>query len=253
MSRKVLHCIVPSCVLFFLPLLVSAQTPNTTSRVQTKQPQTQSKPLQPAVKVPMAAWSEGAGTLIGLTKAAFDSMGLEKLTPSEYATFESWVYTRETDADTAARASQLTYSCGRSSKEAHDWEKVNIYLMIQDSTPSELASRIRHDLRAINDVQIVFSGEDADLIVNIVGFSIETTLGQKTGYAASIVTSDPCVGKIGGQQSKFAMLENAYLQTSGTDAVKLAEGVTTTLDSKDIESARNNNAAIIQLLKNNKK
>ena len=225
---------------------IPAQTRSTAPHVQTKQP-----PRQP--NVTMATWNATTGGIMGITKEEFDSMGLGKLTDSEYLAFISWVGRRQQIVIKEAVSNQLTYSCGRISLDVHDFEKVKIYLMIQDSTPAELASRIRQNLRAISDVQIVFTGEDSDLIVNIVGFSIETTFGQKTGYAASIVTSDPCVTKIGSQQNKFAMLDNVYLQTSGTDAVKLAETVTTTLDAGDIEVARKNNATLIQLINSNKK
>lgn len=202
----------------------------------------------------MATWSDsGADRLIGISKEAFESMSLGKLTASEYASFESWAFIKEADATKAALASQLTYSCGRSSTEAHDYEKVNIYLIIEDSTPAELASRIRQNVRALSDVQIVYSSEEADLTVDVFGFALETTSNQKTGYAASVVTSEPCVSKLGSQQESFKQLQRAYLQTGGMDAAQLAEGVTTTLDSKDIESARKNNAVIRQLLKNNKK
>jgi len=235
-----------------IPAQTPSTTPSTPPRVQTKQPQHQSKQPQAQPNVTMATWDATTGTLIGITKEQFDSMGLGKMTDVEYLAFMFWASTKQEIVRKEALASQPTYSCGRPSMEARDYEKVKIYLMIQDATPAELASRIRQNLRAISDVQVVFSGEDADLILNIVGYSIETTLNQKTGYATSIVTSDPCVSKLGNQQSKFAMLDNSYLQT-GADAVKLAESITTTLDAGDIEAARKNNAAIIQLLKDNKK
>jgi len=257
MSKKFFHCVVPSCALFFLILSASAQTPNTTAntapRAPAKQPQPQTKQAQLEPKVPMAAWSDSAAeSLIGMTKADFESLGLGKLTASEYAAFVPWVFIKEAKATKAAQASQLTYSCGRLSIDTQDYEKVNIYMVVEDSTPAELASRIRQNLRALSDVQIVFSSEEADLTVDVVGFPLETVSGQKTGYVASIVTSEPCVSKIGSDQSSFKQFQTASLQTGGMDVARVAEAITTKLDATNIETARKNNAAMIQFLKNKK-
>jgi hypothetical protein len=86
------------------------------------------------------------------------------------------------------------------------------------------------------------------------GYSIETISNQKTGYAISAVTSEPCISKIGIDQHKFGQLQNIYLQTGGgMDALKLAESVTTTIDAKDIETEGKYNSSKRQLLQNDKK
>jgi hypothetical protein len=253
MSRNILRYIMPSCALFLLTLSASPQTPNpttsTTPRVQTKRPQT--SPTE--AKVEMATWNPDVGKSIGFTKEEFDSMGLGKMTSAEYFSFLLWASARQQNAAQNAIASQPKFSCGRSSTDAIDYDRVNIFISIADSTPAELASRIRQNLRALSDVQIVYSGEDADLIVDIVGFDLETISNQKTGYVASVVASTPCISRYGTQQETFRQLQNSYLQTGGLNMAQLAESVTTTLDSRDIESARKSNATIKQIIKGSKK
>jgi hypothetical protein len=230
-----------------------AQTTSNPSPVQTKKPQPQIKQPQPEPKVSMAKWDATTGGLMGVSKEEFDSMGLGKLTDVEYLAFMSWDSRKRQTVTQETLASQLTYSCGRSNLEALDYEKVNIYLMMDESTPAELASRIRQNLRAISDVQIVFSSKDADLIVQILGYQIDSLTNQKTGYAASVVTADPCVSQIGSQRADFGQYRHMFLQTGGTDTSRLAESITTSLDAADIEAARKNNADIRQILKNMKK
>jgi hypothetical protein len=250
MSTNVRNRIMPLCALLFVTVSGAGQAPSSPARVRTKQP-----PPQPQAQPQgtMATWDASTESLMGISKTDFEAMGLGKLTVAEYSAFGSWFFTKEAATAKEALANQLTHSCGRSIKEPRDLDKVNIYLKINDPTPDELASRIRQNLRAINDVQIVFSEEDADLTVGILGFPIESTSGQRTGNVVSIVTSEPCISKIGTQQFSFGQFQNQYLQTGGKDATRLAETVATSLDASDIESERKSNSVRKQFFQINKK
>jgi hypothetical protein len=237
------------CVMLILPSSIVAQNaaPVASSPVKPGAP----KPTPP--KPMMATWSEVSESVLGISKDKFSSMGLSKLTSDEYLAIVSWAIDRETkleeDAKATARAQTLTYTCGRTVTQADYYDKVTIYLDISDATPSELASRIRQDFRAMKDVQVVFSSKEADLKVIVIGFEVRAEINnQQTGYAASTTVTDSCVSKYGTNETNFDRYEANYLMTSGRNPASLAEDITTSVDTKDLEPQRRLNAALKKLM-----
>lgn len=223
----------------------SAQTP--------VKPSARKQGNQPQPKVAMAAWYESEEILFGISRTQFAAMGLSKLTEQEYVWLMAWVNSQKSKAKEEALAKQPSYSCGRPIQEPATYDKVNLLIEVGDQTPADITSGIRQRLRAIPDVQIVYGSKDADLLVSIIGFQNELTSGRQTGYTISIVTADPCQSSVGTYVSSFSMYRSHFLQTSGKEVNGMVEGIVTTLDAKDLEPIRKQNAEIKQSLLKNKK
>jgi hypothetical protein len=234
------------CIMVLLPSSIFAQT---SAPVAAPVKPTASKPTPP--KPVMATWSESAETLLGISKNQFTSMGLSKLTNDEYLEIISWAVDRDTkltaDAAATARSQSLTFSCGRDVKQADEYDKVNLYLDIAKDTPSELASQIRQNFRAMKDVQVVFSSKEADLNILILAFEV-TTGNNVIGYAVSATVTDPCVSKYRSNESNFERYDNNHLMTSDRNVGGLAERLVASIDANEIEVQRQSNSAFKKLM-----
>jgi hypothetical protein len=240
MKKVLFRLYITLCLLaqwMVVPTAISAQTASP--------PRKASKPGPK-----MAAWDELLGDTVGLQKQDFGTMGLSKLTQTEYSTLLQWVATSQNLAAEKAKFTQLTsFRCGRPfGKEVADYQKVRIYLDFAKTTPSELSSGIRQRLRAMPDVETVYTEIDSDLIVNIVGFELKDTAGNPIGFNVSLVTFDPCEWKIGSHAERIAAFRSHYLQSSGRNSQEVVDGIVTTLDSNDIEEKRAQNAATRKFL-----
>lgn len=237
-----------ACFILVLPSSIVAQT---AAPVVAPVKPTAAKPTLP--KTVLATWSESAETLLGISKNQFASMGLSKVTNDEYLEIISWAVDRETklsaESAATARAQSLTFSCGRDVKQADEYDKVNLYLDIAKDAPSEFASQIRQNFRAMKDVQVVFSPKEADLNILILAFEVTTVPGNNvTGYAVSATITDPCISKYGTKQSDFERYDNNHLMTSGTNVSGLAERLVSSIDANEIEAQRQSNAAFKKLM-----
>lgn len=222
-----------------------------TAQTATQTPHPKSTSTKP--KVELAVWNENAEKSFGITEGNFKSMGLRKLTLEEYVAVLNWGWTRETQAESRGRdegrqaveATSSTYSCGPDKNKTDDQSlsKVNLFIVPNTDTPSEIMSRVRERLRRMSDVQIVFDKKEADLVVEVSGFEAKMR-GSNTavGYTAATIVTVPCTWKIGTQTGIFPMFQDSLLNTSNLNAGDLVESIVTTIDSHDIESVRQQNA-----------
>jgi hypothetical protein len=226
-----------SCL--FLWTAAFAQT--TPSQPQSVKP----KVIQP--KVQHAEWTGQAQAYYGISQDDFVAMGLPKLTVDEYSRLFTWAYNRQTASARTAKEegkkeaidTQITFSCG--SKQSPDTALNKIHVLIEDSpaTASEVMSGVRQRLRGITDVEIVYEPDQADLVVNILGYEDKMENGTRgIGYTASTLVTHPCVGKLGTIEWNFQMLDDHYLLSVGKDIGLLAEKIVTKIDSNSIESIR---------------
>ncbi len=240
MFSKLVRVVALAVVCLLLSLPLSAQT--------VSRPQSSPKSMQPKPKVEMATWAPYIEELIGLKEADFASMGLSKLTEAEYVQFFSWAAQREAAVKEAALRSQLTYSCGPTRQKPEDYDKVRIFLDLPNDAPSELASPIRQGLRAIKDVEIVFSSREADRSIGFLASQTKNVGGVTTGYTVTYIVTTPCLSKIADQTFDLNDLDNHVLQGGGTNAKEMADRVVADLDAHDIEAARQLNSALKKTL-----
>jgi len=237
--------------LLLLAIPVFAQNPTAPATRTSAPTPTQAKPTNASANAPakpaMATWTEFQESTFGISKDQFSLMGLSKLTATEYLTLLGWAAERERKAEEDAKATAisqtLTYSCGRTVTKPEEYDKVNIYLDIQDRTPSEIASRIRQNFRAINDVQVVFSRNEADLTLTILGFEIPNTISnQPLGYTVSTIVTEDCVSKLRTIETPFERYITSYLNTGPRDSAGMVESITRSIDATEIELQRKVNA-----------
>jgi hypothetical protein len=210
--------------------------------------QSAGKRPQPKPKIEMAKWDPSNEDLIGLKEAQFAAMGLSKLTQAQYVELLVWAVNREDQVKKTALLGQLTYSCGPTRTKPEDYDHVRIYLDLPDGTPSELASPIRQGLRAIKDVEIVFSPKEADRTISFLAAQSKNEGGTFIGYVLSYIVTTPCVSKIADQTFDMNELDNHTFRLGGTNARDMAERVVADLDSSDVEVVRHLNSVLKKAL-----
>ncbi len=189
----------------YLVLLLQCLGMAIAGHAQSKSPSKRATPT--AIK--MARWSAAVEENIGMSKSQFESMGLRKLTAEEFAQLFLWAYESRSKAIVGARATELTYTCGRSDRPADPaaYQKVKVYLDMGEKTPSELASGIRQRVRGMSDVEIVYTESDADIVLSVLAYQNESKAGYQLGYTVSIVSAEPCEWRLG--ESKGRMRSRA--------------------------------------------
>jgi hypothetical protein len=220
---------------------------------QTSSVQTRTRTQANTLKVQRANWVEAAETSFGISREDFKAMGFFKLTTEEYGKVLTWEFKRVLEATAKTKADDSTqasrFSCGRSPQDEASATKINLLVESASETPSELTSGVNQRLRSMSDVEIVYDGKDADLIVGIIGYANHLESGGRAiGYVASTLTSAPCVGALGTSKENFAMTSNHYLN-SGPDVNSVIGQVVTALDANDFENVRKNHAFMKKLLK----
>ena len=233
---------------------VSAQT----STPQEPRP----KPTPPKPKVELAVWNDNAEKSFGITEKDFKSMGLGKLTADEYTQFLGWVIARESESEIkgmdegrkAFESTSSTYSCGPDKTNGQSLSKVNLFIVNEENTPSEIMSGLRQRLRNMSDIQIVFDRKEADLVIDVSAFEVKPEGGGRTmGYAAATTVTIPCTWKIGTENGVFGMYQDGFLNTSNSIVAGLVDSIVTTIDSHDIETVRQQNAMWKKIRENSNK
>jgi hypothetical protein len=148
------------------------------------------KPTAPS----RAEWSESIESFCGITREQFNQAGLAKLTKDEFGPLMLAIYDIRREAVENTKKRQVTYVCG---PLPVNYDKVKLYVDVNDKTPAEIASGVRQRLRGLADVEIVYTPIEADIGLEILGFEDELENGRKTGYSVSVASYDPCKGSLG--------------------------------------------------------
>jgi hypothetical protein len=238
------------CNRFFLicSLLCVAISPQSLAQSSGTPPA--SKPKQAQPKVEKAAWNKGIGDFTGMSYDDFVSAGLSKLTEEEYLTLMTWAVTRAAQAKDEGMAEVTSYTCGPKLDEATA-SKVNLVVLSDSDTPSEIVSELRQRLRAISDVQVVFTEKEADLLVRVVGYELKAGT-TSIGYAISVMVSTPCTAKQGTAEWPFSMSDHQILETGGKDVKPLIADIVSTIDAKNIEQIRQSHASYLKYIREQK-
>jgi len=195
---------------------------------------------RPSAVIKHAEWSPSLESLVGLSQEQFRQASLGRLTEDEFASLLTSFYTNEQKMVKNALSAQLSVSC---SPGQTDFQKVRIFVDVNEKTPSEIASGIRERLRALPDVEIVYDAMDADFGVAVLGLRDQTEAGRPLGFSLSVVTYDPCKESIGDKDWQVRMVRNHFVNVA-PDEAQTIERVVSQIDTDDIEDTRKLHAAI---------
>ena len=107
---------------------------------------------------------------------------------------------------------------------------------------AEIVSGVRERLRNMSDIQVVYSQDEADLLLSLLALQAQSISGHPLGYNVAVVTSRACESRFGDSGYPFKMHEGAYL-ISGANVHEAVELVVSNLDANDLEDARKTRAA----------
>jgi hypothetical protein len=215
------------------------------------------KPTAP--KVEMAQWSEELEKFYGISRERFAAMGLPKLTLKEYTEMIGWVYEREKvvteQAAEVAKSTQLRDLCGRSIEDQAAADKVNLFIDEAEHNNSEVISGLRQRLRAIPDVEIVYTQKDADLTMTVIAQENRLTNDRNVGYLLTIALTTPCREWFGADEANASKYGKyvAHLFFTGGSVAEVAEPAAGTVDAKYIEQERKSHAMWKKILSISKK
>jgi hypothetical protein len=195
-----------------------------------------------------AVWNDLVEKAIGMTKEDFETLGLARLTPGQFAQFVRWASQAEQKAVDDAKASAPNLGCFSRAALPNPGpaglDKVTVFLDAQGEEAAEIVSGLRKRLRSISDVEVVFSEEDADVAVGLIAVQPLSENGDLGGYTLSVVTWEPCEVKVGTNRYPEKKLNNFYLHVLGSNAQDAVESAVSVLDAHDFEEKRKFHASI---------
>jgi hypothetical protein len=220
------------------PLVCSAQTA-TTQTTASRQP---TKP--PARPTPKPAesfvWTEEFGKNSGISHDDFVSMGLGKLAQNELGSLVNWSFVQRQNAMQAMREATVTYTCGRTSKDEAANPKVRVIVEAATNSPSEVTSGFNQKLRSMPDIEIVYTADDADVLVSLVAFENKSVNGVTVlGYSATIATAIPCKTLFGEQSlGQFSKMTNHFLFAGPQNPEAMIRDMVSSVDTDALDNAR---------------
>lgn len=179
--------------------------------------------------------------VVAMTPTQFASSGLDKLSDDDLRSLTQFI----TEKTATAVQSVSSFKCGPFTPT---YDRVRIYIEATAHTPSEITSGIRQRLRAMPDVEVVYSATDADFGVSLLGLENKAEYTNHLfGYSLSLITYDGCEASFGTTKWPVKMIRDSVLFADATyDA--LVASVVSTIDTDDIEQVRKSNAAIKKYL-----
>jgi hypothetical protein len=226
------------------------------SSVQNGTGQSSSSKTPPSRKeVDHATWNSALEKDFGITPQSFRDMGLQNLTLEQYVNLFGWILQREDDAKKSVPTQ--TFNCGRPGESFKDakpeaYEKVRVYVATSGDD-DEVFSAVRERLRTMNGVEIVYSSDEADLKLSLVGVKEkEKNIGYQLGNAISIAVAKPCKWQLGTYATKYDTLQDQYVEV-GSDISLVVNSIVSAFDTNNLEDERRANAAYRKLLQDSMK
>jgi hypothetical protein len=171
----------------------------------------------------------------GLTEETFYARKLYRMTPEDLKVVLLKAYATGFNIGQDFDAPK----CGPIGKS--DLSVAKVYVDTPDDTEAEITSGLRARMRSMPDVRVVFTQDEADLVVVILGIRNESTNSRLFGYTVAYVILRPCV--VGSGKYSTGVLINLYEGVSAAGDLALTlDAVMARLDSKGIELARQWNA-----------
>ncbi len=191
---------------------------------------------------PRAGWDTAFQASYGIDASDYERLGLAKLTSDEREAVGSEAKNRWNQGYNIASKWITQLSC----TVAEPGRKIRLYLEEGKNNPSEFSSEFRQKLRAIADVEIVYSEDNSDLSVSALVMADKSKSGMPMGYTASLVVSLPCKTTLG---EKNWITNDVYdhFVLGDSDVHSIVDGVVARIDAKSIESKRKEQAYMKQI------
>jgi hypothetical protein len=195
---------------------------------------------KPAPVVEKAVWNSGWETVLGITEADFRTLGIDAQSKERANQIFSYLMTNRSN-----------FSCEHYYKNKEELKRVHVFVESSSEGPQEFVGQLRSRLSAIHDVSLVYSDEDADIIVKALGFANENeSTRQTTGYTASVVVLTPCTFRSPGGYDKGEQTVRVLVGhqvSTGPSEENVLSRVSSTLDVSDLDSVRKQHAARLKL------
>lgn len=126
------------------------------------------------------------------------------------------------------------------------YDNVRLYISASGDA-DEIISAVRERLRAMNGVEVVYSSDEADLNVSLVTLKTRNKSAYETGYAISVVVTQPCMQKVGTQVSHLQTFQDQFVQV-GSDEHVIVNSIVSSVDTDTIDDQRKENAEFKKML-----
>jgi hypothetical protein len=150
------------------------------SWAQTAPPKTTPAKASP---VPMAAWREAPWySILGVEKHEFHTLGLDKLAAADAENLLSYLV-----------LNRPSLSCVKwyPASKKDELKFIHLYVEAGNTNSTELAGNLRSKFSALKDISLVYSDQDADYIVSVLGLASHVN-GREVGYFVSTTVNEPC-------------------------------------------------------------
>ena len=187
-----------------------------------------------------SAWSPDLGSL-GLDQAAFGKNNLSRLSHEQALAIANQIWTHGYTNGYMNGTEAAALKCGPTGKNV-DRTTVKLFLDVPDAVDTQITIALRSGLRALSDLRIVDSANDADATVAIRGFpNYLANSNRVIGYTVSYIGWRQCKAS---SLALDSILINA-LETA-TSIKELTDGFVSHIDSKVCEIIRQSNAGALK-------
>jgi len=205
---------------------------------QTPKPRAAGKPSPPVVE--KAEWNSGWEAVLGITEADFRTLGIDAQSKEKAVQIFTYL-----------AANRPNFRCEHYYKDEEELKRVHVFVESSSEGPQEFVGQLRSRLSAIHDVSLVYSDEDADIIVKALGFANENEITrQTTGYTTSVVVLRPCTFRSpsGYDKGEQTIRELAHHQLlTGPREEDVLSRVSSTLDVSALDDIRKQHATNLKL------
>lgn len=195
-----------------------------------------SSPSAVPASVPLAAWRPRPwDELLGINQSQFHDLGFDKMSAD--------------DGDRVAMfllVNRPTFSCERWYNQAEKAELKSVYLFVESGSDNsaQFVGNLRSKLSAIQDVQLVYTDEDSDLILSVLGMTPHMN-GRDLGFAVSTVLAVPCFYNAPSGYDKGSKTTRKYVDhylNLGPSLDELAKTLADSLNASSLDTVRRSHA-----------
>jgi hypothetical protein len=239
---RIMIVTIASVGLIFMSSVCSGQSSSgqgSTHKSSTTAKGVSSRDTGPAVQT--AVWRERPwGELLGIKESDFHQLGLDKLPSEEAERLAIYLL-----------INRPSFSCQRyyPSTKKDELNRVHLYVEAGDESSATFVGNLRSKFAAISDVQLVYSDEDADLIVSVLAGENHLTTGHTTGFTATSVVAVPCVYNSPSGYDSGARTTRKYVDhylNSGPDADTIAKTLVNTMSVSMLDPIRRDHASTLK-------
>ena len=116
----------------------------------------------------------------------------------------------------------------------------------------EVISGVRERLRTMNGTEVVYSSDEADLIVYLTGTKIHAKGGFDTGVAIAVTVVQPCIWTLSTYTNHYNILKADSVEV-GSDTPLLVSSIVSGIDTDVLDNQRKMNASYRKFLQDQKK